>query len=309
MSEAETDPLRPQAQDESRHPADADPWWNESWYADAVSEDRRTGVYLRLGHVPNQPGGLYSVAVVEPDGSATMLIDDTAPEPDEDGAALTVSGSSYTGTQEVVEPLQEFRMTCSGTAQRFADPAAVLRDQTGTARELGVDLTWRTDGIGYQWQISTRYEIPCAVSGTITLDGQETQFSGPGQRDHSWGARDWWSNEWMWSAFHLDDGTRVHAVTIPAFDGLAMGYWQTGGDFHEINEGRSAFEPGDDGIPTRCTIDISGFPETTATPLVSAPLKLVADDGRVTHFVRAMARFEVADGRQGHGWIEWNIVQ
>jgi hypothetical protein len=36
---------------------------------------------------------------------------------------------------------------------------------------------------------------------------------------------------------------------------------------------------------------------------------LVAPDGRTSRFPRAMARFVGADGRSGHGWIEWNQPQ
>ena len=39
--------------------------------------------------------------------------------------------------------------------------------------------------------------------------------SGQGQRDHSWGVRDWWAFGWCWAAARLDDGTRVHMVDDP----------------------------------------------------------------------------------------------
>ena len=59
--------------------------------------------------------------------------------------------------------------------------------------------------------------------------GDETiELRGVGQRDHSWGARDWWSAEWMWSAGHLDDGTRFHGVEfrLPGAPPLSVGYLQ-----------------------------------------------------------------------------------
>ena len=50
----------------------------------------------------------------------------------------------------------------------------------------------------------------------------------PGQRDHSWGVRDWWSMDWVWSALHLHDGTHLHGVDlrIPGAPPMGVGYMQ-----------------------------------------------------------------------------------
>ncbi len=54
----------------------------------------------------------------------------------------------------------------------------------------------------------------------------------PGQRDHSWGVRDWWSMDWVWSALHLDDGTHLHGVDIriPGVPPVGIGYLQPPGE-------------------------------------------------------------------------------
>jgi hypothetical protein len=44
-------------------------------------------------------------------------------------------------------------------------------------------------------------------------------------------------------------------------------------------------------------------------PLAFGPLRLLAPDGRVSHFPRAMCRLRCADGRGGMGWVEWNLNQ
>jgi hypothetical protein len=44
-------------------------------------------------------------------------------------------------------------------------------------------------------------------------------------------------------------------------------------------------------------------------PVAFSPVLLEADDGRVSRFPRAWCRFTAADGRQGHGWTEWNQPQ
>src|SRR5207245_576242 len=86
----------------------------------------------------------------------------------------------------------------------------------------------------------------------IRLGDELFELSGaPGQRDHSWGVRDWWSMDWVWSAVHLDDGTHVHAgeLRLPAATALGVGYVQSaGGELAELERlsarGRDGAAPG-----------------------------------------------------------------
>ena len=57
-----------------------------------------------------------------------------------------------------------------------------------------------------------RYEIPCQVPGPSGWGRIEIAVSGWGERDHSWGERDWWQVSWLWSSGHLADGTAFHGM-------------------------------------------------------------------------------------------------
>ena len=113
-------------------------------------------------------------------------------------------------------------------AQQFAQPEDAYTDTNWEPAEASLDLTWTTDGVPYHYDVTTRYEIPCLVSGTVTVGGETFSVDGQGQRDHSWGVRDWWAFGWCWNSMRLDDGTRTHAVDI-RFDGFGafFGYVQT----------------------------------------------------------------------------------
>ena len=101
---------------------------------------------------------------------------------------------------------------------------------------LDLDLTWTTDGIPYHYDLTTRYEIPCLVTGTVTVDGETFTVDGQGQRDHSWGVRDWWAFGWCWCSMRLDDGTRIHLADIRMIPGMPafFGYVQTPGAVHPV---------------------------------------------------------------------------
>jgi thiamine kinase-like enzyme len=306
--------LCPATGDEAPHQPAADPFWNESWYFDGVSLGRRgpeAGVYVRLGNVPNQPGGVYSVAVVRPGRPTVMVTDYSCPRPSLGTDRQTVTRTDYHAVHDCVQQLAEFRLQFDGAARQYADDADPLNGNPGDPVQLHLDLQWLTDGAPYQWRATTRYEIPCQVKGTIIIDGEEITITGPGQRDHSWGSRDWWANDWMWTAFHLDDGTRVHAVTLPDHPGMAVGYIQSDGQVvEELTVGSSTAAHAADGLVTAAHLTLGSGPlEIDVQPLGFGALRMEAPDGRVSFFPRAMAAFRTGDGRCGVGWIEWNTNQ
>jgi hypothetical protein len=178
---------------------------------------------------------------------------------------------------------------------------------------VALDLAWDTDGAPYAYRMTTRYEIPCHVTGTVRIGDEELFVRGPGQRDHSWGLRDWWSMDWMWSAARLADGARVHAVQIrlPAGMSFGVGYLQDGsGELHELESVDAREEVGPNGLITSAQLDLkpAGL-ALDVEPLAFGPLRLVAPDGRATSFPRAMCRLRADDGREGLGWLEWNLNQ
>jgi hypothetical protein len=150
------------------------------------------------------------------------------------------------------------------------------------------------------------------VSGTVTVDGREHVVSEvAGQRDHSWGVRDWWAMDWVWSALHLDDGTHLHGVDlrIPGARPIGVGYLhQPDRPLVELQAITARETFGDNGLPQTTTIDYGGL-AVTIEVRGHAPVLLTSPDGRVSHFPRAWATVTTDDGRTGVGWVEWNRNQ
>ncbi|SPM42315.1 phosphotransferase [Mycobacterium numidiamassiliense] len=300
-------PLQPSEDDEGTHTPTAEPLWSESWYADFVDAAQGLGGWFRIGLIANQQTAWVQALLCGPDLPTVAVAADVPLPPDPwvvraDGLELGHAAST---------PLQCYRVDLRGQGQSYSDPSALLRGEAGTPVELTMDLVWATDGTPYKYRITTRYEIPCTVSGTVTVDGKTYEFdSVAGQRDHSWGVRDWWSMNWVWSALHLDDGTHVHGVNmrIPGVPNFSVGYVQDPkGALTEL-----------DAVNTRESFDINGLPvdatlvfdpadlTTNLEVHGNAPVRLTAEDGRVSEFARAWVGVNTADGRSGVGWIEWN---
>jgi hypothetical protein len=309
-SEGRPPALRPEPSDEGLHEPGAEALWNESWYFDAVSDGGDLGVYVRIGRLPNQGVCLHTTCICGPGRASIMLVDAGAPLPPPEDEAQVVHAGGLHAEHRCEAPLERFRVTVEGTGAAHADDSAPLRGEAGEPVEIALDLTWETDGTPYAWRQSTRYEIPCRVSGTVRVGEETIAFSGPGQRDHSGGARDWWAVDWMWSALHLEDGTHTHAVGVPQMPGYGVGYVQRGEELDEIASVTATEDVAANGLVTAARIE-SGPDELVAEiePLAFGALRLEAPDGRVSHFPRAMCRVRTGDGRSGTGWIEWNRVQ
>lgn len=307
---SESEPLQPTVEDEGRHDPTDEALWNESWYFDFADTGQDLGGWIRLGLVPNQGHTWINALLCGPGMPTVALLDFEAPLPLDHTRVRT---EAIELSFDVAEPLQIFRVTVNGRGQAFDDPAELLRGGEGRSVDVTMDLTWQTVGVPYQYRMSTRYEIPCSVSGSVVVDGKLFRLTDvPGQRDHSWAARDWWSMDWVWSALHLDDGTHEHGVEIriPGIPPMSVGYLQTPGaplrELHKVTP-ESTFA-GD--LPVRMQLSCApGDLALTFDVRGHAPVLLTAADGRLSRFPRAWGTVTTADGRTGAGWVEWNRSQ
>ncbi len=301
----------PAPEDERPHSPDGEQLWNESWYFDAVAEDASLGAYVRIGLYPNLGVAWYTAYVTGPDRPAVAVIDLEAPLPE--GRHLRTVSDRFEAEHDCERPLERFRCTFEGTGEAHEDQSAPLRGERGEPVPIALDLTWATDGLPYAYRVATRYEIPCLVEGTVRVGDKELALRGPGQRDHSWGLRDWWAMDWVWSAVRLDDGTRLHAVRIrlPDGAGFGVGYLQVvGGEARELESVEASEQVGANGLVTSARLEVE--PAGLALdiePLGFGPLRLTSPDGRSTNFPRAMCRVRSSDGPGGLGWLEWNFNQ
>ncbi len=308
----ELEPLRADAADEGHHEPDADPLWNESWYMDFTTTEDGIAGYTRIGLYPNRDEAWITLALVRAGAPSAMLVDLHVPLPAPGTLAVTGGETDLVADHVCEEPLQRFSVTCTGTAQCYEDPGAVLRGEAGTPVPVSMDLEWTTDGEPYAYRMLTRYEIPCRVRGTVRVGDETFEVDGKGQRDHSWGSRDWWAADWCWNAGALDDGTRFHSVEarLPSLPRMGMGYLQSDGAFTDLRTAVVEEDVAPDGMVPTARLRLSPPDlDLTISALAHGPLLLVADDGRVAHFPRSLYRVEAADGRSGLAWVEFNRNQ
>ncbi|KAK9379757.1 DUF1679 domain-containing protein [Kockiozyma suomiensis] len=305
--------LVPYDVDEYSHelPGVSDYLWNESWYFDCVTPSGDLGAYMRLGRLPNQSIALYTAAITRVGKPAIMLVDPRAPLPDKDDVKQKIITDKFVAEQDCEKEHESFRVKIFGTGAAHEDNAAPLHGDPGIPIEnVGFDLTWKTDGVPFAWRMTPRYEIPCTITGTIKIGDEEIEFSGPGQRDHSWGNRDWWKLQWMWTAVHFDDGEHIHAFCMMGNKvPFNYGYIQRPGeDVIELTSVKSYETIEKNGAVKYATVkcEPEGLVLQIEVTAIGALLLINPKDGRESKFPRSMCKATRNDGKVGYGWIEWN---
>ncbi len=301
------EPLQPSEEDELAHDPTAEPLWSESWYADFADAAQGLGGWFRIGLIANQQSAWVHALLCGPD-MPTVAVDAQVPLQADPWLLRT---DAFEIGHGVGAPLQSYRVDVRARAQAYPDPSALLRGEPGKPVEMTMNLVWATEGTPYKYRLTTRYEIPCTVSGTVAIDDTSYRVDAvPGQRDHSWGVRDWWSMDWIWSALHLEDGTHLHGVNIriPGTPPISVGYVQgPDGAVTELQTVDSRESFGANGLPRSAELTVKPGDITAVLDVRgNAPVRLIAADGRVSQFPRAWATIETADGRRGVGWVEWN---
>lgn len=298
----------PEVADEGRHEPTTDKWWGESWYLDFAAVDGSVGGYVRLGYYPNQKVAWWWAYLVGRDRPLVALRAHDVAVP-RTGTEVRSDGLWACLTAET--PLQHWSVGMEAFAVALDDPVETYRGERGDRVPFGLDLEWEAVAPAFDYPGTTRYEQSCQVHGEILVGGERIEFSGPGQRDHSWGPRDWWRFGWLWTAGWLDDGTRFHGASIELGEARYQpGYVVSpGGELTGVFGWKQDTTLAAEGFPAAVRMELGSL-DMQVTPVGFAPILLTDEsEGRVSRFPRAMCRFVDAGGASGVGWTEWNQPQ
>jgi hypothetical protein len=303
------------AADESYHPPGEGDWWGESWYYDFATHDATLGGYVRLGLYPNRTVAWYWACVVGEGRRLVTVVDHDVRPPRP--PSLEIRAEGLWADHNIETPFDHISLGCEAFALGLDDPAAMYGPDgppVGDRVGFGLDLEWETDGAAYVYPPgTTRYEVPCRVHGEVLVGDERIELDAIGERDHSWGTRDWWTLGWTWSAGWLEDGTRFHGTTVRLGEDVVPyhpGFVQPpGGALAGVEHTAATWVPGVHGFPASATVGYDDL-RLDVEPVAFAPVLLEDGAGRLSRFPRALCRFrDAATGRTGAGWVEWNQPQ
>ncbi|MFB9235729.1 hypothetical protein ACFFWC_09260 [Plantactinospora siamensis] len=257
------------------HQARSDRLWGESWYFDFAAVDGSLGGFVRVGDYPNLGRRWF-------------------------WAYLTTGGRAV--GHAVDRPLPGPR----DAPWRTDDPALRLLIRPGpdgwrlTAEGVGfaMDLRWQARAAAYSYARGSRLEQPGWAVGDVDVGGQSLRLDGPGQRDQSWGIRDWSRLGWTWCAGWLSDGTRYQATRLDARGRVPPDGYLMAPDHRPDPVRRMAVHP--DGVRMNDTL-------LEFTDVGRVTVDLPPSAGGPSQLRRAVTLVRTAGRQHGVGWRERNV--
>jgi len=304
--------------DDLVHPHGTEPLWNESWYLDWSSGD--TGGFTRVGFVPHERRALYWLHLVTPEGVVAVCDHDIPllSWPDR----LFLKSDSLWVDYDCRVPLQQWELKVEAYGVRVRDGHDLLDSDFGERVPVALDLQLQGMGAPAFWpQLNAqssapaaRYEQPCRFFGEVVVGTNTYEVDSLGERDHSWGERDWWTFPWIWSAAQIvdDAGEMVLAVNQARVDvdaDNAFGVTWHHGESHRVTRFETDITYGPRRWPERAQLtvgDTSGAVFILDATTVDAPvIHFDAVDGRHSRMIRPLMRFTSELGA-GSGFVEFN---
>ncbi len=167
--------------DDYQHEATRHPDWRESWYFNWVDPKAKISGFSTIGVLPNLPKREFVFALFVNGTPEFHFNESTKPIPENFKQTLTDGLLSY----ELVNPFTEWRI-------QYKSPRFTTKIQW-QSRFPAFDFG---RGSGTSW--GRHLEQSGYITGQIkTPSGSSHHFTGYGQRDKSWGRRDWHIDEWF----------------------------------------------------------------------------------------------------------------
>ena len=333
---------------EFAHPPGPEEWWNESYYCNFFDSTGKWGGVTRVGLSPNKQLADGLLCLYFPDGAVgvvrtqeTLLAHSSEVragplvherlEPLKrwriryDGPIYHFKDPRMVGsterTQLVDLPRKEVALdlTFEGLHEPYdfnahmrkmpMHPFDLARSLTpGQIRYSLLSLPTRLRQ-GLRMSRARHYEQAGALSGTLRVDNESVEFRGTGQRDHSWGVRDWKvPARWRWFVCQFEGNRGFNAVRVELFGMTAVGgyLWGPRG-LEPVSQWKleNTFDAtGRGGKDLRIICQVNGRTEViTGTVQVNIPLTMT-DRGSTTVVNEGRAVFDW-NGATGYGVSEF----
>lgn len=284
--------------DDSPHKPSDNPDWRESYYFNFVDLANGISGFTTIGILPNVNMREFVFVLFHGDKREVYFVESRERFRYNSMKTLSDSHLSY----EPVEPLKEWRI-------RFAKDS------------MSADISWKgrfpvcSFGGGSRTSWSEHFEQSGHISGFANLPGgRRVRLEGMGQRDKSWGPRDWHIESWF--ALHAQFDSLSIALRRDIVDGVAhVSGAISNGEKHVAIlkvDLETEFAGTDNKIPVRATTRIHGVDRSCYTlhsSLIS-PTSFVRFarpfPGGSTELFEDMAIHECEElGEKGTGLIEW----
>jgi hypothetical protein len=293
---------------EGRHAPGSAQSWSENWQFD-FADVAGLGGYVRIALYPNQQRAWCWANLVVPGRDGPVIVrDHEVPLPR--GAALAARSEGLWCELTCETPMEHWSIGVEAFGVALDTAADAYRGEIGERLAVGLDLEWEatTRGVAMEpsrFRSDAPYRQVGRVYGEVLLAAERFVFDGTGEREHSWGERDWWGSGWNRAAVCFDETLALSLFVADGGTTIGGSIWRAGEPTETVTQIGAAVEFDRDGIPRRGRYQVNEAEVVDFEVVGCAPVPLVAPDARVARFPRALCRFTTHENRVGMGWAEW----
>ena len=310
-------------EDDGIHPHDpAVEWWNESWFWDWFDDRAEVAGHCRLGFHPVQKRAWLWLFLYR-HGEWIVFEEPRLPLAEWGLPRLAYESFGLRFSWDVIEPLRRGRLeidgfgrVVSGPRMGLVLPVGVALDVTGVGPAHSLGRSTAPGHSATEAYDACRFEQPITARGTLRCDDEVVEFSGRGERDHSWGPR-LWNLEWIFLAVsNAEMRLQCADARVPNAGRFAVGYLHRDStasvfdiDFDLRFDDHSIAVPlvggfrvrAEDGTMVGGTIEVISAAEIDITHTFVPPERSI--------YRRALIRVHREEGEPLLGWIEFNYFR
>uniref|UniRef100_A0A7C3ETP2 Uncharacterized protein n=1 Tax=Candidatus Methanomethylicus mesodigestus TaxID=1867258 RepID=A0A7C3ETP2_9CREN len=294
------------------HKAGTHPDWSESFYFNFYDKGNDLLAFMRIGLKPNKGEKNIFCGMIMPDGTVLATKSDIKSS----GSDLSAGGLAF--TKEVPEKL--WRLSFDGQLFK-SDRGKPVPEHVSfeiTFDSLNEIFNYRDCVSGYKEQISSRVasehlEQFGRARGTIVVGGKALSIDGLGERDHSWGIRDWNAPlMWIWITCQFSEIHALNVTKLVVEEGeVDAGFVHYGGRNVPIKSAKVSTAFAQDGAPESLEMaleDADGKVHRLSgivLKMATLPFKS-SDSARLSTLYEPLARFAMG-GEVGYGIAEYLV--
>lgn len=301
------------------------PEWNESYYLAFYDKEQQIGGVSRLGYKPNKEEGMTFFFLFLPDGSAGGYFQEQKLK--EFNNSLNVSGMTHNwmpdGTWEYLFKGHMILVDNPNDLPAVREDPSLISSVKKT--EMQLEFNPINDVYEYSEYMTEdslelgkkagdkHWEQIANISGTLTIGKEKYTFNDIiGQRDHTYGVRDWTGvGNWLYYVIWFDKNLALNPAAIVAEDGRLS----TGGFIFKngeniplttINILEQKFD--ENGMPIDSKLELEDYNgkhyllKAETGPIIPVPFE--DKEGHQSVLVQSFGKFELDDIQGGYGTFE-----
>jgi hypothetical protein len=292
------------------HPSGGNIEWNESFYFSFYDKKNDVCAFMRIGLKQNKCLKNMFCFFMMPDGSHIGLKDDDRYEND----SLIAKNLRF----NKITPEKKWNLTFDGKLINFANGKPVDVSFDFDFESLNNVFDYRDCVSGIKEKISQsvaseHLEQFGKVIGKLKVGDEKYSINGLGERDHSWGVRDWNAPKmWIWLTCQFNEKLALNVTKLTVSEGeVDAGFIHMDGKNIPLMKATIDTEYASDGSPVKFTMDLQDkngeVHRVNARIIKNVKLPFTSGDGKKQSIMHeTLSEYEM-DGNIGYGIAEYLI--